>query len=79
MPLLTKIIRNHFIKLIAINLILCALFIYYNPQCEPCINDINCPPCLSKEQYYTLYFGTVANLIFGVSYFFRQKRTRKTP
>ena len=25
-------------------------------MCEPCLDNIDCPPCLSKEQYFIIYF-----------------------
>lgn len=51
-------------KLFLIDLILFLLFRYYQPMCEPCLDNIDCPPCLSKEQYFIIYFGIAINTIF---------------
>jgi hypothetical protein len=28
------------------------LFLFCQPQCEPCLPDVYCPPCRSEEQYW---------------------------
>lgn len=29
-----------------------VLFWCWQPQCEPCLADMDCPPCISQEQYF---------------------------
>ena len=53
------------------------LFRYYQPMCEPCLYNIDCPPCLSKEQYFIIYFGIAINTIFAIFWLFKRIK-RKT-
>ena len=64
-------------KLFLIDLILFLLFRYYQPMCEPCLYNIDCPPCLSKEQYFIIYFGIAINTIFAIFWLFKRIK-RKT-
>jgi len=64
--------KNLFI-LFAIDLTLLVLYWYYQPLCEPCIDGVDCPPCLSKQQYFIIYFGVVINLVWGLYLFYKLK------
>lgn len=77
--LIKKIISSRFFALSVIDIMLLALFRYYQPLCEPCIDTNDCPPCLSKQQYFILYFSLAVNLAFGMYYLFKKiKNDRKT-
>jgi hypothetical protein len=40
------------------------LYKYFQPLCERCLPHSYCPPCISKEQYVTIYlFGVIELLI----------------
>lgn len=49
--------------LFVINLILVLLFKYYQPECEPCLDGVYCPPCLSQEQFFIIYYGGTVNIL----------------
>ena len=57
-----RFLKNCFFKLTVIDIVLFLLFRYYQPLCEPCL-DNDCPPCLSKEQYIIIYIGIVTNIL----------------
>jgi len=61
--LIKKIVKSCLFKVLLIDIILLMLFRYYQPLCEPCIEGADCPPCLSKLQYFIIYFGIVINVI----------------
>lgn len=69
-----KITENCLFRLVIINILLFLLFQYYQPVCEPCSDALNCPPCLSKQQYVVIYSFAAVNLIYGLYCFFRKKR-----
>ena len=73
--LIKKIVKSCLFKLFLMDFILFVLFKYYQPFCEPCIDGADCPPCLSKEQYFIIYFGLAANLIFGLYCLYKIKRS----
>jgi len=68
-----KIIKSCLLKLFLIDLLLLILFRYYQPLCEPCLDALDCPPCLSKQQYFIIYFGLGANLILGFYCFYKHR------
>ena len=57
--------------------ILLILYWYYQPLCEPCLDKKDCPPCISKEQYFIIYFGLVINLVWGLYYFYKSRKNKK--
>jgi uncharacterized membrane protein len=58
--------KRCFFWLLAMDLILLLLYWYYQPLCEPSLNTQNCPPCLSKNQYFIIYFALSINLLLGI-------------
>ncbi len=64
--LINKVIRNCFIKILIVNFSLISLYYYYQPLCEPCLDQHNCPPCLSTEQYFIIYSGIIFDLALGI-------------
>lgn len=68
-----KIINNCFFRLLVIDLLLLLFYRYYQPLCEPCLDKNDCPPCLSKEQYFIIYLGIALNIIFVLYCFFRSR------
>lgn len=69
-----KISKKNIIAAIVLDAILVLLFLYFQPQCEPCIEKNDCPPCLSRQQYFIIYFGIAVNLFFLGYYFFKGKK-----
>lgn len=61
-----KVLKSCLVKLLLLDLALFLLFRYYQPLCEPCLDNTDCPPCLSIEQYFIIYCGTVINVIIGI-------------
>jgi len=41
------------------------IYQYFQPLCEPCLTD-NCPPCISSEQYLTIYLFAFLDLILMI-------------
>ncbi len=72
--LIKKITKSCFLQLLLLDLILIIFFRYYQPLCEPCINLEDCPACLSKEQYWIIFFGLIANSIFLLYYLGKIKK-----
>jgi hypothetical protein len=44
--------------LIGVEAALTAYYFYSQPQCEPCLPNIPCEPCISKEQIMTFRTGS---------------------
>lgn len=66
---------SFWILIICINLIFWGMYKYYKPLCEPCLPNSDCPPCLSDEQYFIIYFAPILNLILvGVHYYLKSKQ-----
>ena len=61
-----EISKKCFFKLLMMDLLLFLLYWYYQPLCEPCVGINDCPPCISKEQFYIIYLGTTLNLLLGI-------------
>jgi uncharacterized membrane protein len=74
--LIIKFLKSCLFKLLLIDLILLILFRYYQPYCEPCLDNTDCPPCLSQEQYFIIYFGIAINALIGIICIIR-KMTQK--
>jgi hypothetical protein len=66
-----KINKKIIIGVVILNTIFLLLFLYFQPLCEPCIDKSDCPPCLSRQQYFIIYFGIAVNLFFLGYYFFK--------
>jgi hypothetical protein len=54
--------KNHSTKLdffiiflVVVSAIGIWLYQYLQPQCEPCLSNTYCPPCIGKEQLTVLY------------------------
>lgn len=60
---------------ILINSIMYLLFRFYQPFCEPCISQDDCPTCLSKEQYIIIGLWAVIDLIYILLFSIFQRRT----
>ena len=74
---LIKIIsKSWFSKLFFLDLILLIFFRHYQPICEPCIDQADCPPCLSKQQYYIMYSGLAINLIIGIYCLYKNRSSK---
>lgn len=69
-----KINTNCFLVFISTNILFFLLYKYYQPLCEPCLNKEDCPPCISKEQYYIIYFSIVLNIAVLSYYIFKKKK-----
>lgn len=72
-------LKNSPIKLLVllaiITLLGFLLFKYYQPLCEPCLPDTDCPPCRSKEQYKVEYiFGALDIIIISRIFYLAMKR-----
>jgi uncharacterized membrane protein len=74
---INKINSNCFFRLLMIDLFLLLLYWYYQPLCEPCLNKNDCPTCLSKEQYFIIYFGIALNLLFSIYCIFKSKMRKR--
>lgn len=61
-----RFLKSCLFKLLLIDFLLLLLFRYYQPLCEPCLDNVDCPPCISTEQYFIIYFGVVINVIIGI-------------
>lgn len=62
--------------LIVINLALGLLYLYYQPLCEPCLENTYCPLCVSKEQYMVIIAAVILNTLFLLAVFFRNKKLK---
>jgi len=68
--------KKCFFWLLAIGLTL-LLYWYYQPLCEPCWDNQDCPPCISKNQYFILCFAIAINLLLGIYCLFKSRMKRK--
>lgn len=59
------------------NIILLMMFRYYQPMCEPCIDNNDCPLCLSDEQYFIAYLGGSVNIIFVIYFLYKRLKRKK--
>ena len=78
MKSILKVFKSCLFKLFLLDLILLLLFKYHQPECEPCLDDINCPPCLSEEQYFIIYFGIAVNIVICIICVFKSFSDHKT-
>ncbi len=62
--------------LIVINLALGLLYLYYQPLCEPCLENTHCPLCISKEQYMLIIAAVTSNTLFLLAIIFRNKKLK---
>ena len=65
---------NCFLLFVSTNFLFFVLYKYYQPLCELCLNREDCPPCISKEQYFIIYFGIVLNIAMILYYIFKKKK-----
>ena len=79
MKSIPKVFKSCLFKLFLLDLILLLLFKYHQPKCEPCLDDINCPPCLSEEQYFIIYFGIVVNIAICIICLFKLFKNGTVP
>ncbi len=63
--------------LLVVDLVLFLLNMHYQPLCEPCLDKQDCQPCISKEQYFILYFSVAINLIFGLQCYYKSRKRNK--
>ena len=66
--------KKYLFLLLLIDLISTMSFWYYQPLCEPCLDNQDCPPCWSEEQYFLIYLCVGINLLLGLYYFYRSKK-----
>lgn len=66
--------NNYFLLFVCANFLFFLLYKYYQPLCELCLNREDCPPCISKEQYFIIYFGIVLNIAMILYYIFKKKK-----
>lgn len=51
------------IRLILIEAALTGYYFYSQPQCEPCLAGVPCPPCISETQIITFWTGVVVAVV----------------
>jgi len=56
--------KNDWFILSTIEVIWVIIFIINQPLCEPCIDEQDCPPCLSNIQYCTIFLFIVFPVIY---------------
>ena len=44
--------------------ILYVIFSFIQPQCEPCIDKTDCPPCISDTQIGLIFIGVILFFVF---------------
>jgi len=69
-----KLNTNYFLLFVGTNFLFFLLYKYYQPLCEPCLNKEDCPPCISKEQYYIIYTTVVLNIAMILYYYLKRKK-----
>lgn len=58
-----NILIKSFLLLLFFNMLLLLLYKSIHIECEPCLPDCYCEPCICKEQYFIVYFGCCMNII----------------
>lgn len=68
--------NSFLILLLCANLILFGTYKYFQPLCEPCLPNTDCPPCVSGQQEFIMYYLTPFLNVFliGLHLFFRRNR-----
>lgn len=56
--------KNDWFVLSIVEVILIVVFIINQPLCEPCIDEEDCPLCLSDIQYCTVFLFIVFPVIY---------------
>jgi hypothetical protein len=74
MDLITRIFKNNVFRFLLLNLVLILLYCYYQPLCEPCLDNVNCPMCISNEQYVLIYLAVILNILNGIYILIRVKK-----
>lgn len=59
---INRYFKGFFFRLVIVDLVLFLLFRYFQPLCEPCL-DNDCEPCLSQKQYAIIFIGITVNLL----------------
>jgi hypothetical protein len=73
MKLMLPTLKNKkFILIVFLDFLFGGLYYYYQPLCEPCINDKNCPPCISQEQVIIVWIAIATNAIYIVYLIWRK-------
>lgn len=63
-----QILKNRTFLIVAIiDALLVAAYYYYQPYCEPCLINDNCPPCISNEQITIIYVIIIFSSVYIVS------------
>jgi len=73
-----KILKSPYLRLLLIDLFLLILFRYYQPVCEPCFDNSECPICMSSEQYFIVYSALAINIIV-LSVNLIKRKTKRSP
>lgn len=47
------------IRLLFVEAVFTAYYFYAQPLCEPCLPELPCPPCISKEQIFIIWIGVI--------------------
>ena len=70
-------IKKCYTKLIILNILLLSRYCYiaYGIECEPCLDNTDCPPCMTKEQYFIIYFGIALNIFIGIYCIIKPRRS----
>ncbi len=43
--------------------ILLVYYFFQQPECEPCLSEVDCPPCMSEQQVWAVAMGTLIGVI----------------
>jgi hypothetical protein len=65
------------IGFILIEVALSGYYFYSQPQCEPCLPDTPCPPCISETQIITFWTGVFIAIVAIVYLLFINLRRMK--
>lgn len=68
--------KKDWLILSIIEVILGIIFIINQPLCEPCIDEQDCPPCLSNIQYYTIFLFIVFPVIYIIIKMLYKRRVK---
>lgn len=71
-----SLLKNWLIRLLMVDILLIFWYLSYNIECEPCLDLTNCPPCISKEQYFIIYFGLIVNLGFVIYFIYKKIKNK---
>jgi len=69
--------KNLWICFVLSEILIIFSYLYFQPLCEPCLSNLACPPCISKEQIFLSWFGVtfaMSFLVRKVAKIFRKKK-----